>query len=50
MFGFGCMIGHKYYGSIGYSDNISLIAPSMYALNKMCDICLEFASKYDLKL
>ena len=27
----------------------SLIAPSIYTLNKMCDICLEFASKYDFK-
>ena len=50
MSGFGCMVGHKYYGTIGYADDISLVAPSIYALNKMCDICLEFASKYDLKL
>ena len=47
--GFGCMIGHKYYDAIVYADVISLIAPSMYALNKMCDICFEFPSEYDLK-
>ena len=46
---FGCMIGQKYYGAIGYADDISLTAPSIYALNKMCNICLEFASEYDLK-
>ena len=40
---FGCMNGHKYYDAVGYADYIFLIAPSIYALNKMCDICLEFA-------
>ena len=43
------MIGHKYYGAVGYADDISLVAPSIYALNKMCDICLEFAFEYDLQ-
>ena len=43
------MIGHKYYGAIGYADDISLVPPLIYALNKMCDICLEFASEYDFK-
>ena len=47
--GFGCMIGHEYYGAFGYADDVSLVAPSAYALNKMCDICLEFASEYDLQ-
>ena len=41
------MIGHKYYGAVGYADDTFLVAPSIYALNKMCDICLEFA--YDLQ-
>ena len=27
--GFGCMIGHKYYGAFGYADDISLVAPSI---------------------
>lgn len=49
MSGFGCMIGHKYYGAVGYADDISLVAPSIYALNKMCDICLKFAYEYDLQ-
>ena len=43
------MIDHKYCGDISHADFISLIAPSIYALNKICDICLEFASAYDLK-
>ena len=40
---FGCMIGHKYYGAVGYAVDISLVAPSIYALN------LEFAYEYDLQ-
>ena len=38
MCGFGYMIGHEYYGAIGNADDISLLAPSIYALNKMCDL------------
>ena len=43
------MIVHKYYGAIGVAYAISLIAPSIYALNKICDINLKCASEYDLK-
>ena len=32
------MIGHKYYGAVGYANDISLVAPSIYALKKMCDV------------
>ena len=49
MSGFGCMFGHKYYCPVGYANDISLVAPSIYALNKMCYICLEFAYEYDLQ-
>ena len=48
MSGFDCIIGYQYYGAVGYADDISLVAPSICALNKMCDICLEFAYEYDL--
>ena len=44
MSGFGCMLGHKYYGAVGYAVDIYLVTPSIYALNKMCDICLEFTN------
>ena len=49
MFGFVCVIGHKYYGAIGCVGDISLIAISIYVLNKMGDIYVEFAFEYDLK-
>lgn len=47
--GFGCMIGHLYCGAFGYADDVSLVAPSMYALKKMSDICLHYAEEYDLQ-
>ena len=47
--GYGCMIGHVYCGAFGYADDVSLVAPSLHALSKMCDICLQYAHDYDLQ-
>ena len=47
--GFGCMVGHTYMGGLGYADDVALLAPTLFALKKMCNICNEFASEYDLK-
>ena len=47
--GYGCKIGHLYYGAFGHADDVSLVAPSIYALNRMCDIALDYASEYDIK-
>ena len=47
--GYGCKIGHLYYGTFGYADDVSLVAPTIYALNRMCDIALGYASEYDIK-
>lgn len=47
--GYGCRIGHLYYGAIGYADDVSFMSPSLYALNKMCQIALEYAEEYDIK-
>ena len=46
--GFGCTMGYKYYAD-GYADDSSPVAPSIYALNKMCGMCLEFEYEYDLQ-
>ena len=47
--GYGCKIGHFYYGALGYADDVSLLAPTLYALRKMCEIALNYASEYDIK-
>ena len=41
-------IGLLYYGGFGYADDVSLVAPTIYALNRMCDIALDYASEYDI--
>ena len=47
--GYGCKIGHLYYGAVGYADDVSLISPSLFSLKKMCAIALDFAKEYDIK-
>ena len=47
--GFGCMVGHVYVSGLGYADDVALLAPTLYALKNMCNICNEFASEFDLK-
>ena len=47
--GYGCKIGHFYYGALGYADDVSLLAPTLYALRKMCEIALNYAREYDIK-
>ena len=46
--GYGCYIGHEYFGALGSADDISLLAPTVYALQKMLHICEEFGSEYDV--
>ncbi len=37
--GYVCMVGHLFCGALGYADDVSILAPSLYALRRMCDIC-----------
>jgi len=46
--GYCCKIGHLYYGRFGYTYDVSLVAPSIYTLHRMCDIALGYASEYSL--
>jgi hypothetical protein len=42
------MVGHWYYGAVGYADDVLLVAPSIYSMNKMCQIALEYAKEYNI--
>jgi hypothetical protein len=42
-------VGHLYFGAVGYADDVSFIAPSIFALRKMSSIALNFAKEYDIK-
>ena len=46
--GIGCHMGHSFVGASGYADDLTLISPSIRALNEMISICEKFASKYSV--
>ena len=46
---FGCRVGHTYSGAFAYADDVALVAPSLYSLRKMCAICSQFATEYQLQ-
>ena len=45
--GYGCFFGINYLGVLGYADDIALLSPSRYGLQKMLDIVNQYAA--DLK-
>ena len=44
----GCFMCGVFVGAFMYADDLKLLAPSIYALNIMIDICVKFARKYDV--
>ena len=44
----GCYMGAIFVGAFMYADDLKLLAPSIYALNVLLDICIKFARKYDV--
>ncbi len=47
--GFGCKLGVKYVGIQIYADDIFLLSPSLYGLQKMLDICSSYARNVGLQ-
>ena len=46
--GLGCYVGHTFMGSVAYADDVCILAPTMYAINKMLRICSEFACEFHM--
>ncbi len=46
--GYGCKIANKYYGILIYADDIFLLSPSAYGLQKMLTMCSSFANQNGL--
>ncbi len=46
--GVGCYMGGVFAGAFGYADDLKTLTPSVGALQKMADICVEYAAKYDV--
>ena len=45
----GCWINGNYYGILGYSDDILLLAPTISALKQMLKTCEKFAVQHNLQ-
>ncbi len=45
----GCWINKEFYGIMGYSDDILLLAPTVDALDDMLKTCESYASKHNLQ-
>ena len=46
--GLGCHVGPIFAGSFGYADDVALVAPTLYAMDKMIKVCEIFADKIGL--
>ncbi len=47
--GAGCYIGNKFLGAFSYADDITLLAPTVCAVNKLLRAAEKFAEEYDMK-
>ena len=48
--GIGCHMNSLFTGAFIYVDDITIIAPSCYALNSMLNVCEEYALSYNIWL
>ena len=46
--GLGCHVGPIFSGSFGYADDVALVSPTLYAMDKMIKVCEIFADKIGL--
>ena len=46
--GMGCYLAGSYIGALGYADDVTLLAPSRQALQKMLKLCEDFSSSHSM--
>jgi hypothetical protein len=46
--GFGCYIGHIFFGAFAYADDVILLAPTKTSLYKMIDIANAYSKEFDI--
>jgi hypothetical protein len=46
--GFGCHIGQLYTGSIAYADDLILLSPTLFGLNRMIKVCEAYAKEHSI--
>ena len=47
--GVGCQLGDRYFGALGYADDLVLICPSRDGLQEMLNICDKYGDEYSMK-
>ena len=47
--GLGCHMGGVWVGAAGYADDLILLAPSRTAMQRMLNVCKEYAEEYNLQ-
>ena len=47
--GFGCHVRNEYIGALSFADDITLMAPTLFGLQKMVEICESYATEYSIK-
>ena len=45
---FGCLIGHVYYGSLAYADDIILMSPTILGTHKFLSIADHFGKEFSI--
>ncbi len=46
--GYGCRIGHRFFGSFGYADDVTINSPTVYGLQKMLNVCEEYGQEFSV--
>ena len=46
--GVGCYIGNKFAGAVSYADDITLIAPTVQAIQTLLTVCGNFSQMYEV--
>ena len=47
--GVGCHMGNHYTGSLGYADDLTMLAPTLSGLQVLIKICERYADEFDIK-
>ena len=44
----GCYVGREFFGVLCYADDVTLLAPTVNALQNLLDTCQQFGHEYDV--
>ncbi len=47
--GVGCHVGSNFTGALAFADDLTLLSPTIYGLEKLTEICESYADEYNIK-